>query len=186
MPSIPTGQTKRIRRYLQVGSCGLLALSLVVVAWAYQAPVPASATLPTPTRASTTSERDPAFQSPPVDEFAAVWNRRLRKPLVDPPPKPAAPPKEKRRRKRDVLPVAPSDLVLIGTLIEEGDESLAILMDSKGELSFKRVGESLSFGGRQARLKAITAVQISLDVEGQAVALEIAKAAPAPARNRER
>ncbi len=89
---------------------------------------------------------------------AAVWQRTFRGPLYDPPPppKPApAPPP----------PPPPLRIKLLGTAVEnDPSQSQAIVTDSRGQMRFARIGETIE----EATITQIDAASVSVQFHGEA------------------
>ncbi len=75
---------------------------------------------------------------PTLQDFAGIWDRDLRPPLIDPPV--VAPP-DTTVETNSVIVVRPN-LRLIGYTVET-DHALAILMGQQGTVEFKQAGEEL-------------------------------------------
>lgn len=89
----------------------------------------------------------------PLQSYAGIYKRDLRKPLYDPKPKAVI----------KVAPVKPKlTIQLLGTVVEPGF-TYAILKDSKGKTKFVSVGQSLD----GAELKSISAKSITVIFNGE-------------------
>jgi type II secretory pathway component PulC len=97
----------------------------------------------------------------PLDHYAVIWQRPLRRPLYD--PKPVV----------EIKAKAPEPMLAIrlrGTVIEEGF-SYAILTDAKGKVVLARVGRTV--GG--AQIKSISDGSVQVLFAGKLRTLKIQK-----------
>jgi hypothetical protein len=79
------------------------------------------------THSSITSGRP----EPTREDFAKLWQRPLRRPLYDPPPP-----------KPVVRALPPLQVEVLGTIIE-GQNSMAMVRSERGNVEYKRVGDTL-------------------------------------------
>ena len=106
--------------------------------------------------------RAPSAPVGPLLDYAVIWQRNLRQPLVDAPPSGPA-------------PVAALNIVLLGTAIEPG-RAVGIFRDANGQTKWVQVGQT--FGG--ARVAAIVEGAATLEFNGGTVTLTVAKGRASP------
>jgi len=118
-----------------------VASAAVVVAaarWPYEmGPAQPSATTVAPKPPTT----GPASMLPPLAGIQPLWQRAWRRPLYDPPP--ALPP---------VLVEAPLNIGLLGTIMEQGGVSLAIVQLPGGKTQLIGIGEEAA-GAKVLRIE---------------------------------
>jgi hypothetical protein len=108
----------------------------------------------------------------PLDDFAALWRRRLASPLYEPPPvKPVETirqvPTAKKKNKQERLA-----LRLIGTVLESG-QSQAIVADSRGNIVLRGVGETLKMATGSGRVERIELNQVTLSLGDDTLILKM-------------
>ena len=102
-------------------------------------------------------------QQPPLEDFAVIYSRDLRKPLFDPKPKrvakPAPPPPPKPAFK------------LVGTVVEGEDNSLGLFRTRNGETKFKGVGEMIE----GAKVLEIREGGVTVQLQGRRIEMKVNK-----------
>ena len=148
---------------LATGLC-LLAVP-VVLAWGLRPPEPAAspgqhgATSATAVRPG--ADMDSLTMRIATDEDASVWNKRLRRPLYDPPP-----PKPVKRTP------PPLRVALMGTIVEPGN-SMAIVSTRGGAVEYKRVGDSVGPEANPAELVEILGDAIVVRRDDETLTLRV-------------
>ena len=165
---------QRTRWLLRAGAATLLVSSIVVVAWAFQDPSAAADEAATPV--AVRRQQAQLVRSPPLEEFAKVWRKELRRPLYDPPPPPQEEqPKEKkdpsRKKNRRGNAERQGGLQLVGTMVE-GGRSLAIFTDASGKIDLKGVGETLELSPDK-RVESIEFAQVTISEQGRPTVLRV-------------
>jgi hypothetical protein len=168
---------KTIKRLLTLGSLLLIGASAWILVWGFgpnasvtddtvMSPESVYAAKTPPDRRASDKPAGTRVGSRPVTavDFAAVWDRPLRKPLFDPPP-PAPKVVEKR-----VLP--PIRARLLATMIER-DNSTAVLQLASGEVVFRKVGDVLGTAEPDARIAQIEAGAICVRRTGDETRLVV-------------
>ena len=129
--------TMNLRRQKQVLSCvamAILAIGIGILVWSLAFPVGNLGPLVSRLESGTRRDGNPPDGSTPtLEQFQAVWDKPLRRPLVDPPPTtdPKPPPR----------PTAPPlTAKLIGTIVE-GDHATALFALPDGSIELKDEGE---------------------------------------------
>jgi hypothetical protein len=145
-------------------SAVLLLSTAALVAWAFQNPVAVDdqADLVAPKRAP--AKESKLVGSPPLEALAVVWERKLRRPLDDPPKEQQENKNGLKKRRRDVNPAGGS-LRLVGTMLENG-RSVAIFTDATGKVDFKGVGEMLEISPG-LRVDQIEFTQVTISEQGR-------------------
>lgn len=120
----------------------------------------------------------PLVRSPEIGQFQVVWQKRLRRPLYDPPPPPDPEPEPPPRRERPRRNRAKTrqrarqvEVQLVGTVLE-ANHSMAFLMNRDGHVDLKRVGDTLD-APAGARVEQIDRDQVTLVVQGQPLTLKM-------------
>ena len=164
----------RTRLLIRGAATVLLFSSAALVAWAFQSPVALDdrADLVVAKRAA--AKKSKLVGSPPLSDFAKVWQIELRRPLYDPPP-PAQEEKPKKKdptkkRRREAVAEG-GGLRLVGTMLENG-RSLAIFTDATGKVDFKGVGETLELAPG-TRVDLIELKQVTISEQGRATVLRL-------------
>lgn len=167
----------RHKRWLLYGASMVLwTLSAALVVWACQSPpTPPREMRPVPVRPAP-SPQSSLTRSPPLQDFAPLWDRRLRRPLVDPPlaetnAQQKAPAGQNRRgRKRKTA----GGLRLVGTMLD-AERSLAVFVNGRGDIDLKGVGETLDLAPG-TRVEQIELTQVTLADGDNRTILELSEA----------
>lgn len=164
---------RRNRLLLRAASVAMVLASLLTAAWAVRPP--AMPTPDVPRAASRARSQQPAIASPPVTDFAKLWQRPLRRPLYDPPPAPPPAPRrrdnEERRSRRQQRQMA-LDVQLIGTMLEGDNGATAVFLSkSSGEIDLKQVGDTLRLGPDELRIERIESRRVTLTDGGRSTTL---------------
>lgn len=152
----------RVQRfYYSVATCCALAATVATVVWGIR---PMSAPPEKSTSGdsvSTTSANVNEKRAPARGDFAKLWDRRLRRPLYDPPPP-----------KPEVKQLPPLRVELLGTILEEAN-SMALVRSDKGSVEYKRVGDSVGPAEGAAKLVEIAADAIIVERAQERVTLKV-------------
>ena len=167
---------QRLRWLLRSAAAALLLLSVALVVWALQMPQSSDeANVPflSPERSGVV--RTQLVHSPPLEDLAQVWGKRLRRPLFDL-PSAAKPPRPNVARKPQPRPAATRQVTaggvkLVGTMMEDG-RSKAIFMNSNGEIDVKGDGETLAFA-TGIRVDHIELHRVTVTNEGRLTTLQL-------------
>jgi hypothetical protein len=124
-----------IRRLCRCSAAGLSAFAVGWGAHCARFELPESSnTTATPVAEPPSTKHGLGLAVPTVGEFAALWNRQLRRPLVDPAPTAAA---------ASTPAISPLQVRLVGTIVEPG-RSAALLCSAAGPIELKQVGEQVA------------------------------------------
>lgn len=154
---------KTRKQLLNVASLGCLLVAGWVVLRAWTAP------LPTFDAKSGTSNRGVSQGNAPqagvatVDQQHPSWQRRLRRPLYDPPPKPKVVVKKKPR---------PIPVKVTGTILE-AENSQAFVKMANGSVELRRVGDQVTNDPLDGLVSQITASGIVIKRGEEEIPLNI-------------
>lgn len=163
--------TPRQLRIVLTGTSVLFWLgALGAVYWAWRSPMPRVSRVAMAVRQRPTALPSSSLE---VASLEPLLNKRLRRPLYDPPP-PSKPTvaKTDRAKKNRQRRAAPPDVQLIGTVLEEG-RSVAILMDRQGQIELKESGQTLQTVIPGAKVTQVTRNEVHLDYRGQSMILRM-------------
>jgi len=85
------------------------------------------------------------------EDFATMWDRPLRRPLYDPPPP-----------KPQVHELPPLHVELVGTIIEDAN-SMALVRTEKGNVEYKRAGDTVGLADNSGKIIEIIADAIIVE-----------------------
>jgi len=151
----------------------MLLSSAILIAWAVR-PITFDDQADMVIRKRTKPNTTQLVGSPPLKDFAKLWQIELRRPLYDPPPPPKVvkqnkkDPLKKRRRKNDA---DPAGMRLVGTMLESG-RSIAIFTDSSGKVDLKGEGEQLDLSPG-ATVDRIELTQVTIFERGRATVMKL-------------
>jgi len=157
---------RRLRTLLWALSITLSLASLSAVSWAVWWPYHASLPQSTPATREKSASDDPglSFGRPTLSQFEGLWDKRLRRPLYDPPPP--------TPKVAEVKKLPPLQIKLLGTIIEPG-KSQAMLATPRGTVELKRVGDTIDSEQPPAELVTIERDRVVLKRQGDLITLEI-------------
>ena len=166
---------QRKRLLLRAAAMILLVLSGAVLVWAFQGPAAVIDQADDLALKGSAVRTAKLVGSPPLEEFAKVWRKPLRRPLYDPPPAPKEPKRKEKKdptkQRRKANNRAAAGVQLVGTMVEDG-RSLAVFMNSSGKIDLKGVGESLELAPGM-RVDRVDLTQVVVTNQGQQTTLQI-------------
>ncbi len=157
---------RHIRFMLRLAAMLLLAASVAVGVWAATAPVQLlDHPTDTPQAPARAQARTEPSQSDP-NEYEAVFERRFRRLLYDPPPKEPEPVVE--------APPTPPPVRLVATMPEPGGGHV-MLADTSGAVLVRALGQTVTAAGSSVVIKEISSDKVVLLHEERLVTLTLGK-----------
>jgi len=156
---------QRLRIGLYGATAVILAVSVGLLLWALLAPcVPRTATTEQVAGRSATSSPQGLSETPPLESFEPLFERRFRQPLYDPPP-PEPPPVVKKKP-----PLPP--IQLEATMIEASGNRAMFSSPREGML-VRGVGETIQAGETSVEIVEIAENEVVLRHAGELVTLKL-------------
>ena len=156
---------RRLKIWLYLATVTLLLAAAGVMLWAALAPCPGNGTTAKqPGRHESENSAGQLDETPPLEAFQPLFDRKFRRPLFDPPP--VKPPEPVVKKK------PPPPVKLMATMIEATGNQ-AMFSATGGEILIRRVGELIAAGDSSAEVVEIDPNRVVLEYEGERITLKI-------------
>jgi len=155
---------RRLRTWLYVTTVLMLTASAGIMLWASVAPCEGRAgiALRPAGRGDRKADRR-AEESPPLEAFQPLFERKFQRPLYDPPPPEEPEPEVKKKP-------SPPPVTLVATMIEATGNQ-AMFSDNRGNILIRGVGDQLEGGDAPAEIVEIDQDRVVLKCEEEVITL---------------